>query len=669
MRRLKIIVTLFLTGCLLVTGCGSAQGTPTAASPAVSADAPEVTGIDSLTPANDYYGYINAADIMEMELKDNQEKISTLGLIAEETDEQVEEIIKDIAESDEDYELGSNEQMIRDLYQLTYQAVEDKSVFEESDTEFTESILEQINSVEDKDDLINMWHDLSNDYSLQTFVCGSVVSNIYDRSEKLIFLSLYPLADFTEIKESDIKAVSYRDSFETYLKLAGVSGSDAENRANDIIYLYYDLAGSSDLSILSGDKEYYEMFEIYTREECEENLKNITYEELLYSIGYDGELPDKIVIPDPGLLWEIDSLVTDEYIQEWKDIALITFLDNHSVLLPVEYTQVGIEGYTPDELAVSTVTKYLDTMVSDIYAERYFSDEDREVITKMCDDMVDEYRVLIDDADWLSDEGKAYLTDKLDNMTFFIGCGEKREPDPEEGKLFKDTLLQTMYSFSAYEMQKNFDSLFEENVYNGFDDMSPITVNACYVDETNSIVITAAIINDRVFNPNADYAWNLGAIGSIIGHEISHAFDSRGVLYDSHGNYSPNAMSESDVKAFEEMQQMAIEYYDSFTVLGSHVDGKLTLAENFADISGIQCVLAIAGDLESQKIALESYAGVWSALTSDTYAKELLETDPHSPSNIRVNAVVACFDVFYEIYDVKEGDPMYVDPDKRVRRW
>ncbi len=669
MRRLKIIVILFLTGCLLVTGCGSAQGTPTAASPGVLADAPEVTGIDSLTPANDYYGYINAADIMEMELKDNQEKISTLGLIAEETDEQVEEIIKEIAESDEDYELGSNEQMIRDLYQLTYQAVEDKSGFEESDTEFTESILEQINSVEDKDDLINMWHNLSNDYALQTFVCGSVVSNIYDRSEKLIFLSLYPLADFTEIKESDIKAVSYRDSFETYLKLAGVSGSDAENRANDIIYLYYDLAGSSDLSILSGDKEYYEMFEIYTREECEENLKNITYEELLYSIGYDGELPDKIVIPDPGLLWEIDSLVTDEYIQEWKDIALITFLDNHSVLLPVEYTQVGIEGYTPDELAVSTVTKYLDTMVSDIYAERYFSDEDREVITKMCDDMVDEYRVLIDDADWLSDEGKAYLTDKLDNMTFFIGCGEKREPDPEEGKLFKDTLLQTMYSFSAYEMQKNFDSLFEENVYNGFDDMSPITVNACYVDETNSIVITAAIINDRVFNPDADYAWNLGAIGSIIGHEISHAFDSCGVLYDSHGNYSPNAMSESDVKAFEEMQQMAIEYYDSFTVLGSHVDGKLTLAENFADISGIQCVLAIAGDLESQKIALESYAGVWSALTSDTYAKELLETDPHSPSNIRVNAVVACFDVFYEIYDVKEGDPMYVDPDKRVRRW
>ncbi|MCR5635076.1 MAG: M13 family metallopeptidase [Lachnospiraceae bacterium] len=669
MRRLKIIVTLFLTGCLLVTGCSNAQGTPTSASPAVSADAPEVTGIDSLTPANDYYGYINAADIMEMELKDNQEKISTLGLIAEETDEQVEEIIKEIAESDEDYELGSNEQMIRDLYQLTYQAVEDKSVFEESDTEFTESILEQINSVEDKDDLINMWHDLSNDYSLQTFVCGSVVSNIYDRSEKLIFLSLYPLADFTEIKESDIKAVSYRDSFETYLKLVGVSGSDAENRANDIIYLYYDLAGSSDLSILSGDKEYYEMFEIYTREECEENLKNITYEELLYSIGYDGELPDKIVIPDPGLLWEIDSLVTDEYIQEWKDIALITFLENHSVLLPVEYTQVGIEGYTPDELAVSTVTKYLDTMVSDIYAERYFSDEDREVITKMCDDMVDEYRVLIDDADWLSDEGKAYLTDKLDNMTFFIGCGEKREADPEEGKLFNDTLLQTMYSFSAYEMQKNFDSLFEENVYNGFDDMSPITVNACYVGETNSIVITAAIINDRVFDPDADYAWNLGAIGSIIGHEISHAFDSCGVLYDSHGNYSPNAMSESDIKAFEEMQQMAIEYYDSFTVLGSHVDGKLTLAENFADISGLQCVLAIAGDLESQKIALESYAGVWSALTSDTYAKELLETDPHSPSNIRVNAVVACFDVFYEIYDVKEGDPMYVDPDKRVRRW
>ena len=287
----------------------------------------------------------------------------------------------------------------------------------------------------------------------------------------------------------------------------------------------------------------------------------------------------------------------------------------------------------------------------------------------MCNDMVAEYRVLIEDADWLSGEGKSYLTEKLDNMKFFIGCGEKREANPKEADLIRETLLQTMYSVSAYQTNKSYDELFQKNVYNGFDDMSPITVNACYLPTENSIVITAAIINKRVFDSNADYAWNLGAIGSLIGHEISHAFDSNGVLFDSHGNYSPDAMPKADMDAFKLKQETAIEYYNTFTVLGSHVDGKLTLAENFADISGLQCVLSIAGDKASQKTALESYAHTWSSLITDTAAKSILETDVHAPSNVRVNAVVACFDEFYEIYGVKEGDPMYIEPEKRVRRW
>ncbi len=669
MRRTENIGCLLLAACLVLTGCGNNAAPAEMTGTGVAAVTESENGIDSLTPANDFYGYINAADIMAMELKDNQQKISTLGLISEETSDQVEGIIKDIVNSDEEYELGSNEQMIRDLYNITYQFVDDKSLFEESDTKFVEGILDKIESAENKNDLIKMWHDLAKDYGLQTFVSGSVVSNIYDTSEKVLLIAIDPLADFSEIKESDLKAVSYRDGFDTYLKLAGASVDDAKDRANNIIYLYYDLAGVADPAILSGDKDYYETFEIYTREECEEHLSNITYEDLIYSIGYEGKIPDKIVIPDPSLLWEIDSLVTDDHIREWKDIALVSFLGNQSSLLPSEYTQTGIEEFTPDDLAVSVVTKYMDKMISDIYADKYFSEEDKELITKMCNDMVDEYRVLIEGADWLTDEGKSFLIDKLDNMTFFIGRGEKREVNPEEGKLIKDTLLQTLYSFSAYAQQKNFNAFWEEYEYDGFDAMSPITVNACYVSQTNSIVITAAIINERVFDPDADYAWNLGAIGSVLGHEISHAFDSDGVLFDSKGNYVPDAMPESDIEAFEEKQEIAIEYYNSFTVLGSHVDGKLTLGENFADISGLQCALAIAGDLDSQKTVFESYAHVWSSLVSDTYAKGLLETDPHSPDSVRINAVVACFDEYYEIYDVKEGDPMYIEPDRRVRRW
>ena len=428
---MKGIVSLLLIGCILLSGCSGRQTSETGVSSVNSGE--ETTSesedyIASLSPANDFYGYINANDIMQMELKSNQERISTLGLIGEETDEQVEAIIKEIADSKEEFPKGSNEQMIHDMYWLTYKALSDKQSNEASDTAFVEKIIDKINAVEDKEDLLNLWHDLAKEYGLSTFLMASVDSNLYDTSEKVISLDFLPLADMAEIKDSDIKGVSYRDNFESYLKLCDITSDEAKDRATDVIYLYYDLAGCADPLILSGDKKYYEMYHLYSKEECEKNLKNLSYEQLLYSVGYDGKLPDKIAISDPGLFWEIDRLVDEEHVQAWKDIALIHFLSGNSYLLPTKYTFEGLEGLSPEKRTIRLISKYFQSEISDIYAEKYFTEKDKEIITKMCNDMVAEYRVLIEDADWLSGEGKSYLTEKLDNMKFFIGCGEREKP-------------------------------------------------------------------------------------------------------------------------------------------------------------------------------------------------------------------------------------------------
>ena len=123
------------------------------------------------------------------------------------------------------------------------------------------------------------------------------------------------------------------------------------------------------------------------------------------------------------------------------------------------------------------------------------------------------------------------------------------------------------------------------------------------------------------------------------------------------------------MEAFKAIQDKTIAYYNGFTVLGSHVNGKQTLEENLADISGLQCMLSIAATPEEQQTVLESYAQLWKTLSADTSAKDQLEYDSHSPDIVRVNAVVACFDAFYDVYDVKEGDEMYVAPEERIRRW
>ena len=200
--------------------------------------------------------------------------------------------------------------------------------------------------------------------------------------------------------------------------------------------------------------------------------------------------------------------------------------------------------------------------------------------------------------------------------------------------------------------------LMEKNTYDTFVEK--------YKEVTLKNVLEASIAGDLTFAYTNPYT---SSTGLNILTAMLHAFDSSGVRFDAYGNLRPDAMPESDIQAFEARQKTAIQYYNTFTVLGSHVDGKLTLRENFADISGLQCALAIAATPEHQKTVFENYAFSWKTLAEDKDAKIQLDSDEHSPAIVRINAVVACFDEFYEIYGVKEGDPMYVAPAERVRRW
>ena len=464
-KGLKGFLASLLAGCILLSGCSNTQSSEKDVSTGEVKETSSETGEDyiaSLTPANDFYGYINASELMNMELKDNQEGISTLGLISEEKDERLEAIIKEIANSKEDFPKGSNEQMIHDLYWQTYQALDDKKSSEALDKEFIEGIFDRINSAENMEEMLEACHVLSKEYALYPFLEASVEANQFDRSENIFQFYFVPLPDLAEIKESDVKGVSYRDSYTDYLRLCGVSPDEAKDRATNIIYLYYDLAGNADPLVLSGDKQYYENFYVYSKEECEKNLKNLTYEQLLYSVGYDGKIPEQIAIPDPGMFFRLDALFDEEHLQVWKDIALIKVLSNHPVLLPEQYTQAGIEGVSVEKLSITVVTEYMEKELSEIYAEKYFTEEDREIITRMCNDMVEEYRKLIHDADWLSEDGKSFLTNKLDHMTFFIGCGEPHEVNPADGDRIKDSLLQTLYYNVAYEKNLNYDTLYKK---------------------------------------------------------------------------------------------------------------------------------------------------------------------------------------------------------------
>ncbi len=663
-KSIKQILSLVIAGSLLLSACGTEEGTAGAKKP----DITDEGYIDTLTPKNDFYGYVNAHSLMEMDL-DGKSARGTLYDLGDEVSEQLNDIIDEIAASDEAYAPGSNEQLIHDLYHQAYDFFEDGSEMEKKDLVLVDGIIEKIEAVSDTDELFTVWSEMVSDYGIYPVIGCLVNDNIYDIDEKILTIACIFPVDLESIKQSEIKAISYRDFYVDRFKRFGINGDEAKQRSMDMLYTFFEIAGHTDLAYAKGDKELEDCYNLFSDEEAKELIGADWYYRLLESMGMKEKDISKVLVPDPEQVQRVLSLMDEEHLRVWKDCTLMSIMEQSDAFLPAKYNLSTPVEVTSQRLARYYVKTYLEKQLSEIYAERFFDDNKEEYIRELCSEIRDEYYILINNAEWLTEEGRAILCRKLDTMKFYIGCGEPHTVDPKDAELIGDTMLKTYYNFQKKAVAELVGSIEEQGESDPFDDMSASTVNACYVAAGNYVIITAAILNEPVLDMNADRAHNLGYIGGIIGHEISHAFDSYGIKYNELGNYDPDQMPEEDIRAFKELQEKAIEYYNGFTVLSAHVKGKLTLGENLADISGVQCMLALAGSREEQKKFFESYAEYWKKLTLDTYAKDLLKVDEHAPSSVRVNAVVACFDEYYDIYDVTEGDPMYIAPENRIRRW
>ena len=175
-----------------------------------------------------------------------------------------------------------------------------------------------------------------------------------------------------------------------------------------------------------------------------------------------------------------------------------------------------------------------------------------------------------------------------------------------------------------------------------------------------------------MYSDKNTYYQNLGYFGTIIGHEISHAFDDQGSLFDENGNMK-DWWSDEDKKAFQERVDKVVDYYNKYEINGMKINGKLTAGENIADLGGFSCCVEIAkkknATKEEMKELFESYAKIWASKYTDEFLKYMIQNDVHAPNKIRVNAVVSSIDEFYYLYDIKENDKMYKAPQDRIKVW
>lgn len=335
----------------------------------------------------------------------------------------------------------------------------------------------------------------------------------------------------------------------------------------------------------------------------------------------------------------------------------------------------GAKTQSLEEYMESATQKALTWEVDKIYTDTYVSEQDQANVKNMAEKIRNQYAVQLSSCQWLSDATKQRALQKLNHMTINVLRPEKYEPYLLESDL---TSVASGGSIVA-NMQKIYAeyALAERHAVGAHitgDSWlnSTTNVNAWYYAHNNSITIGAGLLGDAVYSGSRSETENYGGLGTIIGHEISHAFDAEGSKYDENGN-KEDWWTEEDKVKFKAIQKRMIQYYDSFNLIEgtqNFQDGTQTLSENMADLAGVSCVVQlIEATPEARNAFFTSYGKMWAAKMSRYAIAYYAMMDEHSNNKVRVNAVLPMLPEFYETYAVSKWDAMYVAPENRIQIW
>ena len=360
------------------------------------------------------------------------------------------------------------------------------------------------------------------------------------------------------------------------------------------------------------------------------------------------------------------------------------FLDDNFSGAKHEFEKVlsGVQVQKPRwKRAIDVVNSAMGMAIGKLYAEKYFPETSKQAVIDLVKNLQNSLADEIKNSSWMSDSTKTQALDKLSSFYLKIGYPDKWQDYSDLKIDTSKSLLDNMLSASVYYTDYIIKTRVNKPVDKTEWHMTPQTVNAYYNPTTNEITFPAGILQPPFYNPENDEAENYGGIGCVIGHEMTHGFDDQGCQFDKYGNQK-NWWTESDKKEFDSRAQVIIDYFNTLEVLpGEFVNGSLTVGENIADNGGIKIAfLALQNVMKQKKLEtingftpeqrfFLAYAFIWAGNIREQAARLRLQTDPHSPTNMRVNGQLPQLEFWYKAFNITDKDPMYIAPEKRVNIW
>ncbi len=640
----------------------------------------------SVRPQDDFFQFMSGKWLSTTEIPADRARFGSFDQLRDLSEQRSFDIIKTLA-ADSKLKAGSNQQKIADLYN----SFMDEARADALDIQPLQSEFARIDAITKKSDLPALMGQLAK-LGIALPLQSGVAQDARDSSRYAVMLNQgglgLPDRDYY-LKDDDAKLKGFRDAYLKHLAtMLAMSGQkEAESTASAILALETDLA-----KIQWSKVENRNPVKTYNKVEISklnELLADFDWSAYFAATGTGGKM-DYVIVRQPSFVSGLSKVIDATSIDTWKAYlkwqvlnAYAPFLSKRFVEQDFAFSSVTLRGIPANQArwkrGVARVEEALSEALGQLYVEKYFPPQDKARMQKLVSNLMLAYQKSIETLSWMSPETKKEALAKLAKFTPKIGYPDKWR-DYSKLAIAKDDLVGNIMRGRAVANQRQLEKLGKPVDRTEWG-MSPQTVNAYYNSRQNEIVFPAAILQPPFFNAKADDAVNYGGIGAVIGHEISHGFDDSGSQSDGDGNLR-DWWSADDKANFGKLTGAMVAQYNAYSpVPGYNVNGALTLGENIADNSGLSIAYkayqislggkpapTLDGYSGNQRVFM-GWAQVWRGKARDAEAIRLVNTDPHSPAAFRGNGPLTNLPEFYSAFGVKEGDKMFVAPEKRITIW
>ena len=424
--------------------------------------------------------------------------------------------------------------------------------------------------------------------------------------------------------------------------------------------------------------KYAELYNPVVISDFTSHIKSVPFAQIIEALI--GKLPEKIVVYEKRFYENFDQIVNVanfELIKSWMLVKLLRgstqYLSDDMRILGSDFSRKlsgTSEARSQEKHAFDLATGQFSQAVGLYYGHKYFGEAAKADVKRMTSEMIKVYQERLDKNTWLSRATIDKAIKKLDAMTVFIGFPDKLPEMYEQFTVSHDSLYTNVVRFDAIRTQHHF-AKFNGDVDKTEWHMPAHMVNAYFSPDSNTIVFPAAILQKPFYSATEQTpSQNYGGIGAVIAHEISHAFDNNGALFDAFGNMN-NWWTDEDFKAFEAKQALMIAEFDGLEIAGGKVNSQLVVSEDIADAGGLTAAMTAAlrepdADL---KAFFTQWGEIWRLKASEEYQQMLLSMDVHAPGKLRANVQASNLDEFFATFGVKEGDGMWRAEADRVKIW